>query len=235
VLAATNQHGIQRVNINTNGTNLQCVADLDGYMVNLSRHHYNRNKIESVFGKQCDDILLPSKTVMQCVLMRGFVDGVDSMKKYMNHFLSLGAVGFSFRGLTRLDSGKEYSKEIDWTAAHETDAFAISNAVADDSDFQFVQQKIGDHYWFEIWKYRGVPMRITYSNFAWLREVETKERASGNWFSRATIILPSGKVFAGWTYDLNEIHDSGEALLSNDKIRRVAGSAAPSAKKGIEL
>ena len=123
----------------------------------------------------------------------------------MNHYIEVGASGFSFRGLTRLDAGKQYDKEVKFSLAHEIDFFGIANRVANDPDFEFVQQKIGDHYWFEIYRYRGKIVRLTYSNFAFLRKSETEERAKGAIFSRATIIHPDGKIYAGWTYDLNLI------------------------------
>jgi|HubBroStandDraft_4_1064222.scaffolds.fasta_scaffold00021_98 organic radical activating enzyme len=213
IIAVCNSHGVKRLNINTNGTKLAAIADLNGFLVNLSRHHYQRSKIEEIFEHTCEDVpLLPKKTVMQCVLLAGYVDNLHVVKQYMSHYISQGAVGFSFRGLSALDSFKEYSRETSWTAAHEVDVFAFANAVAADPEFEFVQQKIGDHYWFEIYKYKGFPMRVTYSNFSWLRDVETKERSKGEWFSRVTVVSPFNKVYAGWTYDINEVYSKPELV-----------------------
>lgn len=124
----------------------------------------------------------------------------------MDHYAHKGAVGFSFRGLTKLDAGKEYSKEINWSAAHAVNFYEIVDMISKDDDFEFVEQKIGDHYWFEMWKYKGMMFRLTYSNFDWLRKVETEERNNNEWFSRATIVLPTGGVYSGWTYDINKIY-----------------------------
>ena len=201
---AVKKWGLSTVNINTNGTNSEILKEMDGVWINLSRHHYCDTKAAEIFGKKADYTIGP-KTTMQCVMMKGYIDSVAEIKKYMDFFTAMRADGFSFRGMSTLDAGKEYTKEIDFSAAHAINFFAIVNEISNDPDFEFVQQKIGDHYWFEIYKYKGKPVRFTYSNFDFLRKVETEERKKNQWFSRATVISPFGKVYAGWTYDINEL------------------------------
>jgi len=115
------------------------------------------------------------------------------------------ASGFSFRGLTTLDSDKDYKMEREFTNNSVIDIKSLLDEIANDSRFEFIQQKIGDHYLFEIYRYKGKYVRFTYSNFEWLKSVENQERKDGKWYSRATIIHPNA-VYAGWTYNLNKIH-----------------------------
>jgi hypothetical protein len=147
--------------------------------------------------------------------MKGYIDSVSEIKKYMDFFTLLGADGFSFRGMSTLDVGKEYVDEINFSNAHAVDFFSIVEEVSNDPAFEFVQQKIGDHYWFEHYNYKGKPVRFTYSNFDFLRKVETEERKNNQWFSRATIISPTGRVYAGWTYDINELRFPSHPPLDN--------------------
>lgn len=205
VLELCKKHGITRININTNGMFPDLLKQLD-CSINLSRHHYIDYINNHIFERECLDVIVPDRTNMQCVMMDGYIDDIDSMKRYMEHYGAMGAVGFSFRGLSELDAGKQYQKEIAFSKEHSIDIFDVANSLADDPEFEFIQQKIGDHYLFEIWKWRGLPVRITYSNFKWLREVEKAERERGDWNSRATIIHANGHVYSGWTYDLNLIH-----------------------------
>lgn len=196
----------KRANVNTNGTNLGLLEKMKGFRINLSRHHYCESKSREIFGSEdCSNYIMADNVVLQCVMMKGYIDSVTEMKKYMDFYSGIGATGFSFRGLSTLDAGKQYEKEVNFSLARSIDFFAIVNAVANDPEFEFLQQKIGDHYFFEIYKYKGKVVRFTYSNFEFLRKVETEERAMGQWFSRATIISPKAKVYAGWTYDINEI------------------------------
>ncbi len=201
---AIKRWGLSRVNINTNGVNPDILEEMKGIRVNLSRHHYCETKADMIFGKK-SDYVIGSNITMQCVMMKGFIDSVAEIKKYMDFFIAMRADGFSFRGMSKLDASKEYVREIDFSTTHAIDFFSIVNEVSNDPAFEFVQQKIGDHYFYEIYKYKGKPVRFTYSNFEFLRKVETEERKNGKSYSRATIISPSGKVYTGWTYNINEL------------------------------
>lgn len=198
--------GIKFVNINTNGTNLAILDKFPWLRINVSRHHFNYNVNEEIFGTAFSpfDTKLERSASFQCVLMKGYIDSVQQMKRYMDTYF-YSANGFSFRGLTTLDEQKGYVNEIAFTKEHFVDVKPILDAIANDPEFEFIQQKIGDHYVYELYKYRGKVLRIVYSNFAWLRQIETEERKQGDCFSRATIIHPNA-VYSGWTYDLNLIH-----------------------------
>lgn len=213
VLDICKKYNIKFYNVNTNGVNLSYLASTDGFRINLSRHHYELDKIIELFGldslyctpKYLYDNILKARTYIQCVLIKGYIDSINEMKLFMDHYIQKGCIGFSFRGLTKLDTVKDYSKEINWVNNHWVDVFNIANELCNEPDFEFIQQKIGDHYFYEVWKYKGFLVRITYSNFELLREIETKEREQGKIYSRATIINPSGNVYSGWCYDINKL------------------------------
>lgn len=207
-LGVLKKHGIEKANINTNGSNLSAYPNLGNIRVNLSRHHHNDEISHFIFGRNIPLPPLNENIFMQCVLIDGVIDTVAKMKEYMDFFIAKGVGGFSFRGLSKLDVGKRYIHgETSFSNDRRIDLFGIANQVFQDSDFEFVQQKIGDHYWYEVYKYKGKPVRLTYSDFYYLSEVEQRERGDGQWFSRATIVSPFGKVFAGWTYDINQIYN----------------------------
>jgi len=197
--------GIKFININTNGTNLNVPKDFDWLRINLSRHHYGVDQNKSIFGPNYKTLTndLIEGTNLQCVLMRGYIDSIKEMKEYMAAY-SMGA-GYSFRGLTTLDNQKGYSSEALFTQERFIDIKPLLDEIAKDPEFEFIQQKIGDHYIYEIYKYKGKVFRVVYSNFAWLRKVEAEERNRNVWNSRATIIHPNA-VYSGWTYDLNRVH-----------------------------
>ena len=196
----------KRTNINTNGSELGVLRELKGIRINLSRHHYCESKAREIFHTTNDlAYTMPANTSMQCVLRRDYIGSLPEIKKYIEFFSLFGVEGFFFRGLSALDPEKNYGIEGMFTAAQKVDFFAILNEVANDPDFLFVQQKIGDHYVYEIYLYKGKPVRFTYSNFEFLRKVETEERRKGLWYSRATIITPTGHTYAGWTYNINKI------------------------------
>lgn len=196
---------IECVNLNTNGTNLKCMEDFPWVSLNISRHHYNFNDNMSIFGSmfKAIDARTTERSYLQCVLLKDYINNVESIKKYINVYSM--ARGFSFRSLTVLDSQKRYFKEAQFTKDNYVDIKFILDQIDKDPDFTFIQQKIGDHYIYEIYRYRGKIVRFVYSNFDWLRQVEIKEREQGDIFSRATIIEPTA-VYSGWAYDINRIY-----------------------------
>lgn len=206
--AITRWNYADRTNINTNGADFSVLKEMPGIRINLSRHHYCETKAKQIFHTDDDlsYILAQKGMCMQCVLMKDYIGTVPEVKRYIEFFASLGAQGFSFRGMSSLDTTKRYSTQGAWTNDQQIDFFALVNEVANDPDFRFVQQKIGDHYVYEIYEYKGKVVRFTYSNFDFLRKVEVEERNKRQWYSRATIIGPSGNVYAGWAYDINLIY-----------------------------
>lgn len=227
VLDICTAYGIGPININTNGTALTQFPQGHSSF-NVSRHHYEQDKINNIFVTNRSDPLdaLPPQTMMQCVALSGYIDSLDECRKYMAHWAARGAAGFSFRGLSSLDAGKNYAAEIAWTRAHHCDVGRIADAAANAADFQFIQQKIGDHYWYEICKWNDLPVRFTYSDFDWLRQVEQAERASDAWFTRAMIVHPNGDVFSGWTYEINNLQQviqnlAAAAVKTNEALGRM--------------
>ncbi len=139
---------------------------------------------------------------IQSVMMRGGVESVKDVKAFIDHYNNLGFKSYSFRGLSVLDYNNDYSGAEKFTQENAVDFFKIVNDVAKDPEFEFKQQKIGDHYVYEIWEYKGSVLRFTYSNFSLLREIEENERKKGKRFSRAT---PDNRVTTGWIEDLNRL------------------------------
>lgn len=205
ILPFVEKNDIEYVNLNTNGTNISCVNLFPWLAINVSRHHYDFSVNQQIFGGKFNtlDHNTTTKSTLQCVLMMGYIDTLREIKKYMDIYSM--AKGYSFRSLTKLDKSKGYLKESIFTSERFVDIKLILDQVARDPDFTFVQQKIGDHYIYEIYRYKGKIVRFVYSNFDWLRRVENEERQQGDIYSRATIIEPT-TVYTGWAYDINRIY-----------------------------
>lgn len=169
------------INLNTNGFNLASITR-DGLNINLSVQDIN--SAHNVNGCVVQKVIT-EKTTIEFILA------------FIEYYMKEGAVGFSFRGLSTMPGcGKRNNVFYD-----------ILQHFAD--YIPFVQQKIGDHYLYEVYKYqyKSIPIRFTYSNFDILYKQEIKERSRGQVFSRATVILPNGSVYSGWNYNLNVLFD----------------------------
>lgn len=112
---------------------------------------------------------------------------VKSIVMFMNYHYYLNFVEkYSFRGM--------YDRPGDY--------FELVSNVSNDSRFEFIQQKTGDYYHFEMYRYLRYNcfLRFTFADMSLLREKEVKEKVR---YSRANIIQPNGDTYTGWNYDLN--------------------------------
>ena len=218
ILKTVKENNVERYNVNTNGyfipKHLDFLKSSKVPAINVSRHDSSYQELKRIFRSNqviTDDELTKANNqlenlTLQAVLVNSHLDSVEKIKEYLENYTLKGFKQFSFRGLSILDEEKSYPKEIKFTKENFVDIFQILNDVCKDKDFQFVQQKVGDYYLYEFWKFKGAFVRFTYSNFSWLREQEIKERKNGEIFSRATIIYPEGRVTSSWCDDISEIY-----------------------------
>ena len=219
VVKVLNDLGVRRFNINTNGSFLARRLDLVQEMrvpsFNISRHSHIPGERATLTGFRkeiSDEDLFHVQSVfkniccLQAVMCKEGLNSLEAIKAYMDHYMAMGFRQFSFRGLSALDETKIYESEINYSQNNWVDIFDVIDNVAKDPDFEFVQQKIGDHYLYEIWRYKGCTLRFTYSNLNLLRTYELEEKRMGKRFSRATILYPNSRVTSGWcdTYVIRE-------------------------------
>lgn len=190
VQIAKHLYYLDDININTNGTNANLLPSK--ILTNVSLHDTDYESLKAL------DTTFFLPVYYQCVMQQGKVDSIDRIVDYIDLIGNVTkCVGFSFRGLSTLNcKGIGYQNM-------KVDFFDIVNQISHDKRFEFVQQKIGDHYVYEIYRYKGYPIRFTYANRDLLREYEIEERKQGNIYSRANIITPDGNVYTGWNLDLN--------------------------------
>lgn len=207
-LDACRSNGIRNVNINTYGHSWDVLSQYPEVRVNLSRHAVAPSPRDPVFMMPAPADHIDGRTFIQCALLRDHIHTLPGMKVFMQQWMARTPplAGFSFRGLSQLDDAKAYPEEQRLFCSSQcVDIFEIANQMFADPEFHFQQQKIGDHYWFEFYRWGSIPIRLTYSNFSYLRRREQEERARDEWLSRATVVHANGHVYAGWAYDINKV------------------------------
>lgn len=107
-------------------------------------------------------------------------DDWSSLKEYMEYYMSLGFTSFSFRG--KYGEGENFLKVLNQL-----------------DDIDFIQQKIGDHFIYEHYKYKGCFVRFTYADVGLLEKLNNVEDVP---FVRSIQIYPSGVV--GFNWDVND-------------------------------
>jgi molybdenum cofactor biosynthesis enzyme MoaA len=218
---------IPKFNLNTNGFLLdeeilhKIVASKMPHL-NISRHHYDDTinqeildlknetpysiqEIKSIIGGTYDDV---TRIRLQCVLIKGFIDDIASVKKYLDWTISEGLDNVAFRGLSKLkgDAANESLETVRYCEEKAVDIFTVLRDVASDPDFELVAQNISDHYTYEDWRYKGkVDVHFAYSDMDILEEYEVKELKDNELFAREFVLYEDNSFCGGWNKDIKFI------------------------------
>jgi molybdenum cofactor biosynthesis enzyme MoaA len=196
---------VQRYGINTNAKFLNCsfyidlfnrLFDNEPFYINVSRHHINDNKNNEISGNfiSIDELIkinneLKNRLTLQSVTINNYIDSSEKIKEFMDHFIDKGFNSFSFRGL--YDTNLHKNMYIDF--------FDLIEQISVDNDCVFIEQKVGDHYIYEKYKYKNKTFRLTYANIPYLNMIEDKEIANNINICRNAILFPDGKFSTSWT------------------------------------
>ena len=150
--------------------------------VNLSVHSQNYVRNARIFGmprtRYWDS--LPQATIQSVIGPE--MDSSDKIRSFLYNFPNKR---FSMRFPTRT----EQCEPFDWKP--------LFDSLSQDSKFSFVQQKIGDYYFYEEWKFGDKLIHLSYSDLVQLSKYKEKEELEKN-FVRAIVILPDGTVKFDW-------------------------------------
>lgn len=171
-------------NLNTSG---HCTdKDMLGHFeqINLSVHDQMPEANSLVFGKErgryWEDDVFKDATIQKVIL--------DTNLELIRRFID----SFSQKRISlRLPTRSDQCGPPDWKP--------LFDAIASDDRFEFVQQKIGDYYFFEEYRYGDKTIRFSYSDLAQLayykKNIETNPYNS---YIRAAIVMADGGVKFDW-------------------------------------
>lgn len=151
--------------------------------VNLSVHNHDVDKNSEIFGSSRGDYwnseMYQHATIQSVILSAD----IDYLKEFLDSFDNK-------RFSIRLPAETEDTPSIEWKE--------MFDKIEKDSDFEFVQQKIGDYYWYEEWKYKGKVIRFSFASMKQLAYYKERYAENERMFTRAAIIMPDGNVRFDW-------------------------------------
>lgn len=176
-------------NINTAGVLNSQTKDLFQKFerVNLSVHSHDKEENNRIFGLLRRDYWNDSslehatiQSVVQDADMGRLKDFLDSFKQK--------------RFSVRFPSETATVDSIEWR-----DLF---RSIETDDDFKFIQQKIGDYYWYEEYMYKNEKLvRFSFSSMRQLEYYKNKFQYQESHLTRACIVLPDGQIRFDWIAD----------------------------------
>jgi molybdenum cofactor biosynthesis enzyme MoaA len=228
------RRNVTKFNVNTNGILL--VERPDEYVglfkdflpyLNISMHHWDSKKAEEIMGGRRNigfEDIAPimeklgggqygnnPRTRLQCVLLEGYVDNIDSMQEYLDRAREVGVDNVSFRGLSELSCGN-YGQLNMVSMSDVLDQLGASLKEGSAKGWDFVCQNIADWYCYEDWKYGGdktpgkwMDVHLNFSNMVNLRNFELDEKAKGKQYAREFVLFEDGTFSSGWNKDLGTL------------------------------
>jgi hypothetical protein len=222
-------NGVKKVNVNTSGLDLLHDPALAEFFkgrlphLNISLHHWDRERNAKVFGNKKAIGIADIPTIrqmvgggrygdkprvrLQFVLLKGQVDSLDRLERYLEHAGQVGIDDVAVRGLYSLPDGQGYARVSPVPLAPLLDKLAGAVRSGQRADrWVFVSQNIGEYYLSENWTYRSkrnkrIDVRFTYSDMQALRDNEQAERRAGDSIAREFVLFEDGSFAGGWNRD----------------------------------
>lgn len=226
ILEILKEKAVRKFNLNTNGfllddTVLNKIVECKMPHLNISRHHYDDeinkqilelkdapydiNHIKSIIGGVYGST---TRIRLQCVLIKGFIDDIHSIKNYLDWVIEQGLDNVAFRGLSKLkeSASSESFETVDYCNEKAVNMFSVLKDISNDPDFQLVAQNISDHYTYEDWLYKGVvDVHFAYSDMDILEEYEKIELENNERYGREFVLYEDNSFCGGWNKDFKLI------------------------------
>lgn len=170
-------------NLNTSGFCNNPIISKNFNRINLSVHSANINENSKIFQKDRDEYW-KNEIFENCTIQRVINDSnFDDLIKFLDSFSQRR---FSIRFVSRAEGEPSF----DWKP--------LFDKINQDARFSFVQQKIGDYYFFEEYKYKDSKfIRFSFSDIEQLKYYKDNLEKDKN-FVRAAIVLADGSVKFDW-------------------------------------
>lgn len=225
ILKTLKANNVYKFNLNTNGILLnddifKVIKEVEMPYMNISIHHYDLDKNKELFGgksitlsqlknikKQLGATYYDTTRVrLQCVLMKGGIDSLDEIKKFLKFTKELGFDNVAFRGLSKLKEVGISNELHDFCDKKSFDIFPILNQLANDNDFKFNCQNTSDHYMYEDWVYDGIDIHFAYSDMDILEQREKEETNNNINYAREFVLYEDGSFCGGWNKEIKKIY-----------------------------
>lgn len=186
------------------------------FHINISRHHYDDEINQMLFGRgkaitseQLSNLnkLYCGRLSLQLVMCNDYLGNFVELQKFLYHFTDCGFRNFNIRAVSRLsETVGNRNEKIDFCNQNQVDMMGILDEVAKDNRFEFVRQSIGNNSLHEFYSYRNSRLKFIFTNNDYFRKFDEQNVEKGNnSLASILIMLPDGRFFRNWNYDISQI------------------------------
>lgn len=214
ILDIIDKYDFKMVTMNTNGSFLNKyalqLARHNIYGINISRHHYDEEKNNEIFGfktvftnAELIEAIEKYRTVnkntkfrLQCILVNGYIDSLEKINAFVDCFKDV-IDDFSFRQQMTVNDDFD-QQTVGFFQNTYVPLQPIINQIYQDSDnYEFIYQRIVDYYCYEGWKNKNNGKEICFSssNMELLSNAEKTEDPN---LIREFIYYYNGRLAGSW-------------------------------------
>lgn len=132
---------------------------------------------------------------LSCVLLKGAVDDLEGVLRYLDFAASVGVDNVIFRQLMQPDlATAAHQPVVQYSASRRAALEPLLDRISQDGRFQFVRQIVGYYYYVEVWRYGDLDVVFEEANLA---QLEAARRADPG-LIHELVFHPQGHLASTW-------------------------------------
>lgn len=136
-----------------------------------------------------------SRVRLSCVLVRGAIDSLDGILRYLEFAAALGVDNVIFRQLMKTDPATVAENfVVRFSERRRVALEPLLDAISDDGRFQLQKQIVGYYYYVEIWRYGGIDVVFEEADLARLEVIKREQHG----LIHELIFHPNGRLASTW-------------------------------------
>ncbi|MCP5047080.1 MAG: hypothetical protein GY940_07895 [bacterium] len=138
---------------------------------------------------------------LSCILLKGEIDSLEKMVRYMEWAESIGVDNVVFRQLMKCDPKKvKPGPTADFTREHMVSLTPLWEQIDFDPRFSFVKQVLGYYYYVEIYRFRGIDMVTETADLGQIALQKQKgiRQTHGTPIIYEMVFHPNGNLCGSW-------------------------------------
>jgi molybdenum cofactor biosynthesis enzyme MoaA len=187
--------------------NIEWIAETGLRHLNISRAHYEHGRNADIMrfkeGLRIEELRetvgiahrAGCRVRLSCVLLKGEVDSLAEIRRYLDFAASVGVNNVIFRQLMKTDPRTSAPNFVVlYSDRKRVMLEPILDGISADRDFKFVTQIMGYYYYVEVWKYGEIDVVFEEADLAQLENTKRQ----GDTVVHELVFHPSARLCSTW-------------------------------------
>jgi GTP 3',8-cyclase len=217
ILSTLAAHNGRKRTLTTNGSGLldtrgrrqliDCITESGVKYLNISRAHPEQERNaelmilrDGLSVAQLHEVVSRARAGgtrvrLSCVLLRGEIDSLEGILRYLDFAASIGVDNVIFRQLMMTDARTvQRNSVVQYSDSHRVQLESLLDQISVDARFSFQRQIVGYYYYVEVWRHANIDVVFEEADLAQLEN--TKRSDPG--VIHELIFHPNGELASTW-------------------------------------